>query len=141
MPGGRPPKPRALKALHGDRRDRINDGEPVPAAGDVVPSWPLSSDAQAVWDRLAPERIATGVLTSWDVDAFGMFCELVPLARRKLAAADAPPRPGAATGLGELRTVLAALGSLGSRFGWTPADGSGLVVGVGEQEPDDLLTG
>lgn len=68
-------KPTALRVLHGDRKDRTNDQEPVPPEGEVAPSEETSPDARAVWERLARSLIACGVLTSWGVDAFWMTCE------------------------------------------------------------------
>lgn len=143
MPGGRPPKPTHLKVLAGDRKDRINTAEPVPSAGEVVPPWPLTNDGQAVWDRLAPDRIAKGVLTAWDADAFGFFCEAVAIARFKIGAAHDKPEPGAASGVGEFRTAVSVVSSLGGRFGWTPSDRQKIVIGERSRSDssDDLLSG
>ncbi|MCG5220279.1 P27 family phage terminase small subunit [Streptosporangium sp. KLBMP 9127] len=130
--------------MHGDRKDRINTTEPVPAAGDVVPPFELSDLGQAVWDRLAPDRIARGVLTAWDVDAFALFCESVAVTQSKVAAAHQPwePKPGTASPLSELRAAIAMVASLGSRFGWTPADRAKLVTGEARRDPsEDLLSG
>lgn len=134
MPGGRPPKATNLAILHGDHRknpQRVNRAEPAPAADTVTPPYELSEAAQEVWDRLAPDRIRQGVLTPWDTDAFALFCEALVIARRKAAAAQQPwtPLPGASSPLSELRQAVGIVGSLGGRFGWTPADRSKLVVG------------
>lgn len=141
---GRPRKPTTLKILHGDREDRINRAEPVPGSGEVVPPFELSEGALLVWDRLAPDRIRRGVLTAWDVDAFALFCETVAVAQSKVAPAHQPwePRPGTASPLSELRSAIAMVSSLGSRFGWTPADRAKLVTGEARRDPsEDLLSG
>lgn len=51
---GPAPKPTALRVLHGDRKDRINDAEPQPAEGEVTAPEELSDDARAIWDQLPP---------------------------------------------------------------------------------------
>jgi P27 family predicted phage terminase small subunit len=79
-PTGRPPKPTALKILAGDRKDRIPRSEPRPDPGKVV-APPLTRRARIVWNRLAPNLIATKVLTRTDVDLFAGFCEAVVMAR------------------------------------------------------------
>jgi phage terminase small subunit len=142
MPAGRPPKPTALKVLHGDRADRINTREPVPDAQPVEPPFKLTQAAQRVWDRLAPDRISKGVLTAWDVDAFAEFCEAVVILRAKRRASKARPAPGQASPMSEYRAALGIVSSLGSRFGWTPADRSRLVMpGEPDAEGEDLLAG
>lgn len=70
-------KPTNLRVLHGDRKDRINTNEPVPSVEEVVcPDW-LQPEAQDVWDRLAPDLEAKGLLTSWDVDTFAVLCDAI----------------------------------------------------------------
>jgi phage terminase small subunit len=73
----RPPKPTHLKILAGEREDRINRNEPTPARAPIVPPVELSDGARAVWDRLAPDLIAKHILTAWDLDMFGVFCDAV----------------------------------------------------------------
>ncbi|WP_435610883.1 phage terminase small subunit P27 family [Streptomyces sp. C10-9-1] len=81
---GPAPKPTALRVLHGDRKDRINTDEPTPDEGDLVaPDW-LSEQALAVWEALADDLIAKGVLTPWDAEAYANYCDAV--ARRRDAA-------------------------------------------------------
>lgn len=120
-------KPTALKILHGDRPDRINDAEPVPLGLPVAPET-MSLAGRAAWDRLAPDRIAQGVLTVWDVDAFAAFCEVTAA----LATAH--------EGLGvkpfrEYRGLVQLAVTLGAKFGWTPSDRAKLAVGGGRKEP------
>jgi phage terminase small subunit len=142
---GRPRKPTHLKVLAGDDKknpQRMNRAEPQPAAGAIVPPWPLTPTAQEVWDRLAPDRIAKGVLTPWDVDAFALFCEAVALARAKVRGTRGRPEPGAASPVSELRAAVSMADQLGGKFGWTPSQRAGLTIGDGDaKRGDDLLTG
>lgn len=140
--GGRPAKPKHLKVLHGDRKDRINEAEPLPAEGEVVPPYKLTKSVQAVWDRLAPDRVAKGVLTPWDVDAFALFCESLVIAQGSVRGARRKPEPGAASPLAEFQKAVSICATLGGRFGWTPSDRSKLVVGEAKRDSsEDLLTG
>lgn len=62
--------------LLGDRKDRINTDEPSPAGPVRAPTW-LSKEARAVWRVKAPDLIAKKVLTSWDTEAFALYCDAV----------------------------------------------------------------
>lgn len=139
---GRPPKPKALKLLHGDRKDRINDREPVPAVKGIAPPYEMVDEVQAVWDRLAPDRIARGVLTAWDIDAFAAFCEALVLARQGAREASGPALPGAPSPMSRFKDAVGLCATLGGRFGWTPSDRQKLVVeGERRDSRDDLLSG
>jgi P27 family predicted phage terminase small subunit len=82
---GPAPAPTALKVVRGTRESRVNRAEPRPGAKPVTrPRW-LSPRARRVWDRLAPDLLAKGVLTSWDVDAFADFCSMVVLNQDAIA--------------------------------------------------------
>jgi P27 family predicted phage terminase small subunit len=67
---GRPPAPTALKLVRGERADRINRDEPIPAAREVVCPADLSPAGQQLWQKLAPDMIAKGAFTFWDEDTF-----------------------------------------------------------------------
>ena len=135
MGGGRPAKPKHLKVLHGDQKCRVNSREPEPS-GEVVPPYALDGDVQAVWDRLAPDRVRKGVLTAWDVDAFALFCEALVICRGKVHDAKTlMPRPGCASPMSEFKAAVGVLATLGGRFGWTPSDRAKLVMP--EAEPDE----
>ncbi|MDP8961539.1 MAG: P27 family phage terminase small subunit [Actinomycetota bacterium] len=139
----RPAKPTQLKVLHGDRKDRINRAEPLPAMGEVAPPWKLSKAGQAVWDRLAPDRIDKGVLTPWDVDAFAAFCEGLAVLPSIVKRAGRPQeKPGITSPMRVLKDHVQVLSTLGSRFGWTPADRAKLTIGEERRGPkEDLLSG
>ena len=158
--GGRPAKPTALRLLHGDRKDRINKTEPMPAAADVNPPDWLGQDAVEVWRQYAPDLRAKSVLTAWDVEVFAAWCDAA--ARRRRAAAtleregevvELPVynKNGDLTGYRRgknpwayvLNEADAQVARYAARFGLTPADRAALSS---EKAPrrdptDDLLTG
>jgi phage terminase small subunit len=119
VPAGRPRKPTRLRLLHGDHPERLNLREPVPPPGDVSrPPYELPPAARLLWDRLAPDRAAYGLLTTWDLDSFAVFCHALSVLQR------GPDEP-------LYRTVVPVCSSLGGRFGWTPADRAKLTAGAG----------
>jgi P27 family predicted phage terminase small subunit len=138
-----------LKALRGDKN--AGKGEPVPAAGDVRCPTNLSPGARDVWKRLAPDLIAKGVLTPWDVDEFAAFCRAVDLNDQAQEHIDSEgavveaavfDRNGKPTGFrlqvspwwqvwqGTADKVL----RFGSRFGLSPSDRAQLKVGDGRNQ-------
>lgn len=149
---GPSPTPNHLKLLSGTREDRINRDEPTPAAAPIVPPVPLPAEAQAVWDRLAPDLIAKRVLTAWDVDSFAEFCRAVATYNRAAVEVESLPLTarGAAGGVTvqpAFRVMQAAsqmMRSTGQRFGLTPGDRAALKV-TSDEAPKgdgrDLLSG
>ncbi len=146
-----PPTPTALKVVKGEREDRINRNEPVPAVGDVpkAPSW-LSGAAKVMWRRLAPDLHRKGVLTPWDVDAFAVVCSSYVTWRQAQQLVDSEgvlvegyrgsmvKHPAAQVARDSWQTFMQAA----SRFGLSPSDRSKLSVGEGRRDPsEDLLTG
>lgn len=76
MPGGRPPKPTALKLLQGNPgRRALPQNEPVPPAGAIELPRPLQGNALAVWQRLVPILQEMRVLSRADVEKLAMACE------------------------------------------------------------------
>lgn len=153
MPAGRPPKPTALKLLHGDDKKnpgRVNRSEPVPADDRVEPTEELSVEARRAWDRLAPDLIRKGVLTAWDAQAFTTYCQTVAHyqeASRCLAVEGMTAR-GAAGGVIKspywqiMRDAIGVMVTIGGRFGLTPSDRAQLSLGEAKREPGaDLLSG
>lgn len=141
MPGGRPTKPTHLKVLHGDDKknpQRINRAEPVPD-GEIRPPWELTDEAQAHWDRLAPDRIAKGVLQAWDCEAFALFCEALVQAEKGAREAGKPSKPGAPSPMSRMKDAVAILTTLGGRFGWTPSDRAKLVAPREGSNPKERL--
>lgn len=152
-------KPTNLAVLHGDRKDRINTTEPKPAATELKPPAWLDTRARTVWKKLAPDLEAKGVLTAWDVEAFGCWCDAV--VRRRTAAAKLRDQgeviempvfnkngeeTGTRVGKNPWTLVLndadAQVQRYGARFGLTPSDRANLHIGEASGDPDaDLLTG
>jgi len=134
-----------LALLHGDDKknpSRVNQAEPVPSAVPVQPPYELDARVRAVWDRLAPDRIRTGVLTAWDTDAFAAFCEALVLAQQGAREASGPAVPGAPSPMSRFKDAVNLCATLGGRFGWTPSDRQKLIVGEAGRDPtEDLLSG
>ncbi|MGW1127469.1 phage terminase small subunit P27 family [Streptomyces sp. NPDC002526] len=142
---GPAPKPTQLRVLHGDRRDRINTAEPTPDTLDVQPPAWLSEAAVEVWEHLADDLTAKGVLTSWDVEAYANWCDAV--VRRRDAAEHVAEegavvelpvynkngdltghRQGKNPWLLALDAADAQVQRYGARFGLTPSDRSQLNI-------------
>lgn len=145
---GRPKTPTQLALVKGTRKDRINDKEPEPTAAEIeAPDW-LDPMALEEWERLAPDLIAKGVLTAWDVQAFAEWCDAastVRFAAMRLAEeghiVEQPvfDRNGKETGVRVVtnqwfyiqRTALEVTAKRAARFGLTPAERSGVSVDNG----------
>ena len=143
---GRAPRPTHLKALEGVKEYRLNRNEPIPGEGVIVPPVELSVDAQAIWNRLAPDLISKKVLTSWDVDEFANACRIQALLNRALNDAEGSPlvSPGSNDNLvmnPAIRIVASlesSLRSIWSRFGLTPGDRATLrIEPSGPKTPDE----
>lgn len=76
MVRGRRPKPTKLKLVEGTaRKDRVNDEEPEPPAGDVVaPNW-LRGRARRLWKQIAPVLEEMHILTTADPHALALLCD------------------------------------------------------------------
>lgn len=76
MAGGRPPKPTALKLLHGNPGKRplpANEPQP-PADGVKVPTW-LKGRARRLWRQIEPILADMRVLTVADTQALALLCD------------------------------------------------------------------
>lgn len=156
---GRAPKPSALKRLEGVRPSRINDAEPVPALGEVLPPEWLPERARAVWDRLAPDMIRKSILTPWDTDAFAALCctivvnadaqvdidrngATVTAVVRVLADGTICTRLTKNPAWAVARESAVTIANLGGRFGMNPSDRAQLhVEPASDSAFDDLLSG
>lgn len=133
---GPAPRPTNLKVLHGVQPCRINQHEPRPAVGEVEPSESISAEARAVWDLLATDLEAKGVLTAWDVNAFEVYCEAVVQFREAtvLARVEGSVVRGAMGGavknprLQVAKDAAEIMARYGARFGLTPSDRSQLSM-------------
>jgi P27 family predicted phage terminase small subunit len=69
------PAPTSLRLIRGDRADRVNVDEPVPADAEITcPDW-VCDWGQRLWRQLAPDLIAKRVLTPWDAPLFASACD------------------------------------------------------------------
>ena len=88
---GRRPKPTALKVLRGNPgKGKINENEPQPPDGEIVPPKRLSLMAKEIWEEWAPVAIAMGTLTPADILPFARMCELQADLDRACLSKDAP---------------------------------------------------
>jgi len=133
---GPTPRPTHLRALDGVEEGRLNRDEPIPTTGDIVAPVDLSSQAKAIWDRLAPDLIAKRVLTSWDVDQFANGCRIQAMLNRALDDCENAAISSAGSHGGTIMnptiravtTLESSLRSIWSRFGLTPGDRAQLRV-------------
>jgi P27 family predicted phage terminase small subunit len=129
-------RPNHLKALEGEREDRLNRDEPIPGDGRIIPPVELDEDAILVWNRLAPDLITKKVLTSWDVDQFAAFCQYAALYQRAAdSAAHAPFEVDGSHGgtvqnpvFRIMQMASSEMRSIGQRFGLSPGDRAGLKI-------------
>lgn len=138
---GPAPVPTNVKVLRGERADRVNHREPVPAPGSVTPPGWLSIETLAVWDEYGPQLEARGVLTSWDADTFGILCDAIVHYRQASALVAASGvlikgRKDAAVkspAMQVVRDTAATIRVYAAEFGMTPSARGGLVVGEDAQ--------
>lgn len=137
---GRPSTPTNLKVLHGTRPDRVNHREPKPASVPAATPAHLTDAALAVWTRLAPDLEAKQVLTSWDVDEFGVFCEATALHQiaysqiGDAAVVKGSKGPAKNPWFQIWRDTADVMVRYGARFGLSPSDRANLST---EEPPDD----
>lgn len=80
---GRPGLPATVHVLNGNRSKKNVDGLldqiKAPAVPIVAPPMPecLTADAVAEWDRLIPDLIALGLVSTLDMMALATYCEAV----------------------------------------------------------------
>ncbi|MEV2277858.1 phage terminase small subunit P27 family [Nocardiopsis sp. NPDC049922] len=79
------PTPTNVRLLRGDRRDRVNTDEPMPADG--LPECPddASPEVREVWDYTVDQLAAMGTATPADRDALRAYCEAVVTHRKACA--------------------------------------------------------
>lgn len=151
--------PMTLAVVRGQRADRINTNAPVPSTLEAAPPMWLSEPARAVWDEFAPDLIRKGVLTGWDTEEFGCWCDAAARRRRAVRRLDAEgevieipvfDKNSKHTGnriaknpwLQVLSEADRQVISYGTRFGMTPSDRASLNVPAGPRgNNDDLLSG
>jgi P27 family predicted phage terminase small subunit len=133
---GPAPKPTKLRLLHGDRKDRVNTSEPLPAEG--LPECPDSTreDVREVWDYTLDQLAAMGLATPADRDALYAYCEAVVLHReacRLVAKSGVLLRgihgnPIRNPALQVMRDAAQVVRALAQEFGLTPSSRSQIVT-------------
>jgi hypothetical protein len=85
------PKTLTQKIKSGVRESRLNRNEPQPPDTKVTcPTW-LEAPARAIYRKYEKLGYIAQVITVWDVDTFGIWCELMAMFQeepRKMAGAD-----------------------------------------------------
>lgn len=112
------PKPTNLKIIAGNPGKRaLNDQEPVYSEGDLAaPEW-LSDEATAIWERLAVNLEANGLLTQVNRDLLAVYCDLIADYRAKRAEGKMPPM-----------AQVSRMTSLAGEFGFTPSAASRIIA-------------
>lgn len=148
---GRPPKPTALKVLHGNPGRRpLPKGEPKPELGiPTRPEW-LSPEAKREWNRVVPELARIGLLAKIDRAMIAAYCQAWGVyveAMRQLESADGSrmaltfetekgyvgPNPRFGIAMKALEKAM----QLSAKFGFTPSDRAKMAMPEVE-EKDDL---
>jgi len=147
---GRPPKPTALKVLHGDFKHdpgRRNSKEPVITAQDVKAPATLSPAAREAWDYLHPILTRARLFTPADLHLLAEFCEAVTIVRLarieiiKQATGQLVVAPGASSPYNSYSKAILVMTNLAGRLGLSPADRTRIQVDVPQSNPDDLISG
>jgi P27 family predicted phage terminase small subunit len=134
QPGqGRKHRPTALVGIEGGKR---RPNEPQPGNATVRMPRGMTVRAKEQWRKLAPDLIAKGVLTAWDVDLFMLYCESWSFweQARRLIADEGPLIPGAHgnkvthPAVRIQRDAVEQIRRLGAQFGLSPSDRAGLSV-------------
>lgn len=135
---GPPPSPTTLKLLRGEKKSRINQREPKPDPSDRAPACPawLSAEAKRVWRSLVPEMHRKGLMTTWDREAFAVFCEAVVHHRKACEMVDSSAilvRGGQGNfvknpALQIVRDSAQTIRSFAQEFGLTPSARSGIEM-------------
>lgn len=148
-------RPTQLALLHGEKKSRVNLDEPVPTAGEPVPPYELSDEAQEVWDYTVEQLRAMRTLTPADRDLLVAFAEAVVTHRsitRELAMPETS-RPLVLNAKGDayVKNPLIAMHRdsatlvriLAREFGLSPSARTAIVVGGATRPtggPERLLT-
>lgn len=103
---GPAPRPTMVRILHGDRKDRVNDTEPVPPVEEVACPESASGAARSIWDRVAPGLMRRGVQLQAEAERtflqFAARFGLIPSDRRYLKTEGRADQRAAPTLLPEL---------------------------------------
>lgn len=149
---GPAPKPTNLRLLHGDRKDRINEDEPVPSDG--LPGLPpgVSPEVADVWTYTLGQLAVMHLATPADRDVLLAYCEAVVIHRKAsdILAKSSVLIKGLHGGLVKnpavqiQRDAAIVMRALAQEFGLTPSARSQIRMGGGEKRNDGaarLLSG
>lgn len=134
QPGqGRKKRPTALLGIDGGL---LRPNEPKPARATVRMPSGMSERAKQEWRRLAPDMIAKGVLTFWDVNLFRAYCDqfwILDEARREIEerGSTVPGRNGEPVrnpAFSIYRDTIDMINRIGAKFGLSPSDRAGLKI-------------
>jgi P27 family predicted phage terminase small subunit len=138
--------------LHGDRKDRINDDEPIPMEGPPVIPPATSTEVTAIWDYTVAHLAVMGLATPADRDVLRAYCEAVVVHQKASAILAGSPVliKGLHGGLVKnpavqvQRDAAIVMRALAQEFGLTPSARSQIRMGGGERRNDGaarLLSG
>ena len=140
---GRPPKPTALKLLHGTARsDRVLKNEPQPEIGRPTrPHW-LLPEAKREWSRIVPELLRLGLLAKIDRAMISMWCQCWGMyveAIRDIRAhgttySKEDGYEGQRPSVSIMNKMIEKMTALSARFGMTPSDRSRINVPKPEEK-------
>jgi len=141
------PKPVAIHKMNGTyRKDRQRGGESPDAN---IPDRPkiVTGEARKEWERMAPKLAKAGLLSSWDIATFTMYCltwkEFLAVSRKlkKLSDYVATTSNGNVIQsplVGIKNQVYKRLLQICTEFGLTPSSRASLNVGAVSEELDPL---
>ena len=149
MKPGPAPAPTKLRMLRGNPSRRpLNKSEPRPKAKARTPSAPshLGPDGRREWRRLAKELTALGLLTTLDMTAFRLYCDVyetymdATATIRKFNRIIKTPNGFLVTSpyVHLANKALAQMNQLMQEFGMTPAARSRVEVGEKPTDQEEL---
>jgi P27 family predicted phage terminase small subunit len=142
---GPAPKPTVLRLLDGDKANRFNPDEPVPAA--ELPECPAQASpaVREIWDYTVTQLDFMGLAKAADRDALFCYCEAVVAHRKasEVLAKSAILIKGAMGGLVRnpalaiQRDAAFTIRQYAQEFGLTPSARSRVAANALEQAADD----
>lgn len=130
---GRPPKPKVLKTLEGNRGKREIPDE-VPADGCPAKPADLCPVASAHWDHVVEHVVGWGIAKAIDANALEQLCRYWALWKALLPRAVADPADP------EIKNALTKYSTewqkLASKFGMSPVDRAKLAITEAKKKDD-----
>lgn len=142
-------RPTNLALLHGERKDRVNQDEPMAPAGTPDPPSDMAPDVRDIWDYTIDQLNTMHLATPADRDVLRAYCEAVVTHRKAsalIAASNvlirtAATRPGQSTYVKNpavqiQRDAAMVMRTLGREFGLTPSARSDIHMNAGGNSGD-----